>query len=76
MRLFASLPREAHLATAGISFLGALGAMVIALRTHETAPLCGGAHCPACYVAAVLAAVGLVTIALAGLTNPASASIR
>ena len=45
-------------AAAAICFVGAIGAAIIANRTHAFAPLCGlqgAAHCPACYVAAAMA---------------------
>ena len=59
--------RDAQLPTAIISLSGAGGAMLIALRTHASAPLCGLAHCPACYVAAALAGIGLALTASWGL---------
>ena len=49
---------------AAIALYGAIAALVIALRTHALAPLCGLAHCPACPVAAGLATTGIL---LAGL---------
>lgn len=54
--------RQAQRLSAAISFAGAASAAVIAVRTHASAPLCGIAHCPACYVAAGLAAFGLALL--------------
>ena len=45
---------------AAISLSGAVAAGLIALRTHAQVPVCGLEHCPACYVAAARATVGLV----------------
>ncbi len=71
MRTIPRLPREAHFASAAISFAGSLVALLIAARTHAGAPICGAPHCAACYVAAILAAIGLVTVAMARLGEPA-----
>ncbi len=45
---------------AAISLSGAVAALLVALRTHAQAPVCGLAHCPACYVATALAMVGIL----------------
>jgi len=49
---------------AAISLSGAVAALLIALRSHAEAPLCGPTHCPACHVAAALAVTGIVLAAL------------
>jgi hypothetical protein len=64
MRLRLDLDRATLLHGAAISLSGAVAALLIAMRTHAQAPLCGLAHCPACYVAAALAVFGLGLAAL------------
>jgi hypothetical protein len=63
MLMVARLPRGALLASAGLTFTGSVGALLIAARTHASAPLCGGSHCAACYVAVLLALLGLLSLA-------------
>lgn len=54
---------DINLAIVGVTGLGAVWAAEIARQTHALAPVCGGAHCPACYVAAGLSAVTLWRVA-------------
>jgi hypothetical protein len=50
---------DLNLPIAAVAGLGAIFAAALARQTHALAPICGGAHCPACYVAAGLSAVAL-----------------
>ena len=59
-----ALNLDLNLSIAGIAGLGAIWAAELARQTHALAPICGGAHCPACYVAVGLSAVALVSAAL------------
>lgn len=68
---------------AAISFSGPIVAGLIALRTHAQAPVCGAEHCPACYVAAALATIGVVLAtvgwnmnAAAAMSAPAAAAVE
>lgn len=54
-----ALNLDLNLAIAGVTGLGAICAAALARQTHAFAPVCGGAHCSACYVAAGLGAVTL-----------------
>lgn len=54
MPRFRANPFDFNLAMVGVAGLGALFAAELARQTHALAPVCGGAHCPACYVAAGL----------------------
>ena len=54
-----ALNLDLNLPIAGVAGLGAIWAAELARQTHALAPVCGGAHCPACYVAAGLSAVAL-----------------
>ena len=59
MLMVTRLPRGALLASAGLTFAGAVAALLIAARIHASAPWCGASHCAACYVAVLLALSGL-----------------
>jgi hypothetical protein len=59
-----ALNLDFNLAIAGVTGLGAVWAAELARQTHAFAPVCGGAHCPACYVAAGLSAVTLWRMAV------------
>jgi len=50
---------DLNLSIAGVAGVGAVWAAELARQTHASAPVCGGAHCPACYVAVGLGAVAL-----------------
>ena len=63
MLMVTRLPRGAHLASAGLTFTGSVGALLIAARTHASAPSCGGSHCVACYMAVLLALLSLLLLA-------------
>ena len=55
---------DLNLSIAGVTGLGAIWAAELARQTHAFAPVCGGAHCPACYVAAGLSAVAMGSASL------------
>ena len=76
MRPAVHLDRSTLLQGAAISLSGALAALWIAQRTHAQAPLCGLAHCPACYVAAGLTAAAILLGGWAASTRPAVPSPR
>jgi hypothetical protein len=59
-----ALNLDFNLAIAGVTGLGAVWAAELARQTHAFAPVCSGAHCPACYVAAGLSAVTLWRMAV------------
>lgn len=50
---------DLNLPIAGLTGLGALFAIALARQSHAFAPVCGDAHCPACYVAAGLAVISV-----------------
>ena len=54
-----ALNLDLNLSIVGVTGLGAIWAAELARQTHAFAPVCGGAHCPACYVAVGLGAVAL-----------------
>lgn len=54
-----ALNLDLNLSIVGVTGLGAIWAAELARQTHAFAPVCGGAHCPTCYVAAGLGAVAL-----------------
>jgi len=54
-----ALNLDVNLAFVGIAGLGAIWAAEIARQTHAFAPICGGGHCAACYVAAGLSLVAV-----------------
>jgi hypothetical protein len=58
-----ALNLDLNLSIAGVTGLGAIWAAEVARQTHAFARVCGGAHCPACYVAAGLGAVALISAA-------------